>query len=116
MPFSVSPVVSGLIYVLVFGAQGLFGPALDAHGIAWLADTRVTGIDRAGRAVLLHAGGRLGYDALVLATGAQAVRLGLPGADLPHVLMYRTLDDVRGMIAHARAADDDCGAAGAAWR
>ncbi len=33
VPFSVSPVVSGLIYVLVFGAQGLFGPALDAHGI-----------------------------------------------------------------------------------
>lgn len=33
LPFSVSPVVSGLIYVLVFGAQGLFGPALDAHGI-----------------------------------------------------------------------------------
>ena len=33
LPFSVSPVVSGLIYVLVFGAQGLFGPALDARGI-----------------------------------------------------------------------------------
>lgn len=33
IPFSVSPVVSGLIYVLVFGAQGLFGPWLDAHGV-----------------------------------------------------------------------------------
>ena len=33
LPFSVSPVVSGLIYVLLFGAQGLFGPWLDAHGI-----------------------------------------------------------------------------------
>lgn len=33
VPFSVSPVVSGLIYVLVFGAQGLLGPALDAHGL-----------------------------------------------------------------------------------
>ena len=33
VPFSISPVVSGLIYVLVFGAQGLFGPALDAHGL-----------------------------------------------------------------------------------
>jgi sulfate transport system permease protein len=31
LPFSVSPVVSGLIYVLVFGAQGWFGP--------WLSDT-----------------------------------------------------------------------------
>ena len=33
IPFSVSPVVSGLIYVLVFGAQGLFGPWLDDHGL-----------------------------------------------------------------------------------
>ena len=31
LPFSVSPVVSGLIYVLVFGLQGWFGP--------WLRDT-----------------------------------------------------------------------------
>jgi sulfate/thiosulfate transport system permease protein len=33
LPFSVSPVVSGLIYVLVFGAQGWLGPWLAAHGI-----------------------------------------------------------------------------------
>ncbi len=30
LPFSVSPVVSGLIYVLLFGAKGLLGPTLDA--------------------------------------------------------------------------------------
>jgi len=29
LPFSVSPVVSGLVYVLLFGAKGLFGPLLD---------------------------------------------------------------------------------------
>jgi sulfate transport system permease protein len=33
LPFSVSPVTSGLIYVLLFGAQGFFGPFLQAHGI-----------------------------------------------------------------------------------
>ena len=33
LPFSVSPVTSGLIYVLLFGAQGYFGPWLVAHGI-----------------------------------------------------------------------------------
>ena len=33
LPFSVSPVVAGLIYVLVFGAQGWFGPWLSDHGI-----------------------------------------------------------------------------------
>ena len=33
LPFSVSPVTSGLIYVLLFGAQGYFGPWLTAHGV-----------------------------------------------------------------------------------
>ncbi len=33
LPFAVSPVVSGLIYVLVFGAQGLLGPWLAEHDI-----------------------------------------------------------------------------------
>lgn len=33
LPFSVSPVVSGLVYVLLFGARGWFGPWLDSHGI-----------------------------------------------------------------------------------
>lgn len=50
LPFSVSPVVSGLIFVLLFGAQGWFGPWLQAHDIkvifAWpsilLATTFVT--------------------------------------------------------------------------
>ena len=33
LPFSVSPVISGMIYVLVFGAQGWFGPWLMDHNI-----------------------------------------------------------------------------------
>ncbi len=33
LPFSVSPVVSGLIYVLIFGLQGWLGPWLQEHGI-----------------------------------------------------------------------------------
>ncbi|MGM9514811.1 sulfate ABC transporter permease subunit CysW [Roseateles sp. DB2] len=33
LPFSVSPVVAGLIYVLLFGAQGWFGPWLQAHDL-----------------------------------------------------------------------------------
>lgn len=33
LPFSVSPVVAGLVYVLVFGAQGWLGPWLAAHDI-----------------------------------------------------------------------------------
>jgi sulfate transport system permease protein len=33
LPFAVSPVISGLIFVLLFGAQGLLGPWLAEHGI-----------------------------------------------------------------------------------
>ncbi len=33
LPFSVSPVISGLVYVLMFGAQGWFGPALSDTGL-----------------------------------------------------------------------------------
>lgn len=33
LPFTVSPVISGLIFVLLFGAQGLFGPWLAAHDL-----------------------------------------------------------------------------------
>jgi sulfate transport system permease protein len=33
LPFAVSPVISGLIYVLLFGLQGWFGPWLAAHGL-----------------------------------------------------------------------------------
>ena len=33
LPFSVSPVISGLIYVLLYGAHGWFGPFLAEHGI-----------------------------------------------------------------------------------
>ncbi|TXH36208.1 MAG: sulfate ABC transporter permease subunit CysW [Rhodospirillaceae bacterium] len=33
LPFSVSPVISGLIYVLLFGARGWLGPVLDEYGI-----------------------------------------------------------------------------------
>jgi sulfate transport system permease protein len=33
LPFSVSPVISGLVFVLLFGAQGFFGPMMQAHNI-----------------------------------------------------------------------------------
>jgi sulfate/thiosulfate transport system permease protein len=33
LPFAVSPVISGLVWVLLFGAQGIFGPWLRRHGI-----------------------------------------------------------------------------------
>ncbi|UFN48217.1 FAD-dependent oxidoreductase [Roseomonas sp. OT10] len=70
-------------------------------GIAYRPSVRVAAIDRAARQALTTKGEAIGYDRLVLATGSRAVRLPLPGADLPGVFLYRTLADVQAM---ARAA------------
>ena len=48
LPFSVSPVVSGLIYVLIFGLQGWLGPWLQDHDITIIF--AVPGIVQIGRA------------------------------------------------------------------
>jgi 3-phenylpropionate/trans-cinnamate dioxygenase ferredoxin reductase component len=55
--------------------------------------TRVTGIDRAAKTVALSNGGTLAYDFLILALGARARRLPLPGVDLEGVLELRTAAD-----------------------
>ena len=64
-------------------------------------NTRVTGIDQRSREVSLADGQRIGYDRLLLATGAEPIRLSLPGIDLPHVFTLRTLADCRKIIAQA---------------
>lgn len=53
---------------------------------------RVTSIDAAGKTVQTAAGTVYPYDELVVATGSDAARLPIPGAELTHV--YRTLEDV----------------------
>jgi 3-phenylpropionate/trans-cinnamate dioxygenase ferredoxin reductase subunit len=55
--------------------------------------TRVTGIDRAAKTVTQSNGARVSYDILILAPGARARRLALPGADLAGVLELRTAAD-----------------------
>jgi len=67
-------------------------------------NTRVTGIDVAKRAIVLGDGATLAYDRLLLATGAEPVRLPLPGMDQPHVHTLRSLADCRGIIAAAATA------------
>ena len=66
--------------------------------------TTVTGIDVGAREVVLGDGSKVAYDRLLLATGAEPVRLPLPGMDLPHVHTLRTLGDCRAIIARAATA------------
>lgn len=61
-------------------------------------------IDPSVRSVLLADGRAFPYDALLLATGAEAARLDLPGMDSPHVETLRSLADSRRIIAKATAA------------
>ncbi len=59
---------------------------------------RVTAIETSARAVLLADGSRLPYGALLLATGADPVRLDVPGAASEHVRVLRTLADCDTLI------------------
>ena len=61
-------------------------------------DTRVDGIDRRARSLLLENGDRLGYDLLILALGARARKLPpLPGSDLAGIHYLRNVQDVQGI-------------------
>jgi NADPH-dependent 2,4-dienoyl-CoA reductase/sulfur reductase-like enzyme len=63
------------------------------HGVELRTDCTVTAIDRASRRVRLDDDEQVGYDKLLLATGAIPRRLPVPGTDLDGVLQLRTLTD-----------------------
>ena len=65
--------------------------------------TVVSAIDPSAREVVLGDGSKVAYDRLLLATGAEPVRLPLPGMDLPHVFTLRTLADCQAIIERSAA-------------
>jgi NADPH-dependent 2,4-dienoyl-CoA reductase/sulfur reductase-like enzyme/nitrite reductase/ring-hydroxylating ferredoxin subunit len=69
------------------------------HSIELRLATHVAAIEPDTHAVVLADGSRLHYGALLLATGAEPIRLNVPGASLPHVHVLRTLADSTALIA-----------------
>jgi 3-phenylpropionate/trans-cinnamate dioxygenase ferredoxin reductase subunit len=75
------------------------------QAITWCPGDRVTSLDPARKRIALDGGRAVDYDFLVLATGARARRLTVPGARAEGVLGLRTLGDarrLRAMLAGAR--------------
>jgi NADPH-dependent 2,4-dienoyl-CoA reductase/sulfur reductase-like enzyme/nitrite reductase/ring-hydroxylating ferredoxin subunit len=74
------------------------------HRIELLLGVKATAIDPQARTVTLSDGRSLSYGALLLATGAEPVRLPIPGADRPFVHVLRSLADSRAIVAAAKTA------------
>jgi NADPH-dependent 2,4-dienoyl-CoA reductase/sulfur reductase-like enzyme len=74
------------------------------HDIDLRLGAHVLALDPSARKVQLADGSALTYDALLLATGAEPVRLDIPGSNLAHVHYLRTLTDSRAIIAKTQSA------------
>ena len=73
-------------------------------GIDLRLKSNVTSIDTKAGNIIIAGGGTIAYDCLLLATGAEPVRLPILGADQPHVHVLRSLADCRAIIKSAKGA------------
>jgi 3-phenylpropionate/trans-cinnamate dioxygenase ferredoxin reductase subunit len=76
-----------------------------AHDIELRTSTPVRSIDPAGRRLELASGERIGYDRLLLASGAAPRRLAVPGVDLDGVHYLRSRSDADALVAAAARAE-----------
>jgi apoptosis-inducing factor 3 len=76
----------------------------EKNGIEIQLGKNVVELDPRAHEVLLSGGERMAYDRLLLATGAEPVRLTIPGAEQPHIHTLRSLADSEVIIQAAKAA------------
>jgi len=70
----------------------------EQQSIQFHPNDEVKSIDATAQSVTLASGKKISYGALVLATGAEPIRLPIEGANLPHVHVLRTIGDSRAII------------------
>ncbi|MBN8582746.1 MAG: NAD(P)/FAD-dependent oxidoreductase [Anaerolineae bacterium] len=96
----------GLAYVLTGELQDktLFPKTREAYARLKFIykKARVTGINRQHKSLMLDDKTPLTYDKLLIATGASAIPLTVPGANLQGVLKLDDLEDARGILKHAK--------------
>jgi apoptosis-inducing factor 3 len=73
-------------------------------GIELVLNAEARDIDAGARRVSLADGRTWSFDKLLIATGAEPIRLDIPGAELPHVRVLRSLADSRALVERAQVA------------
>ncbi|MBX7111201.1 MAG: FAD-dependent oxidoreductase [Dehalococcoidia bacterium] len=74
----------------------------EEHGVALHLETTVEHLDSSGRKLLLRGGGEVGFERLLVATGARVRTLDAPGAGLVGIYYLRGLDDSKAIRAAAQ--------------
>jgi NAD(P)H-dependent nitrite reductase large subunit/NAD(P)H-dependent nitrite reductase small subunit len=82
---------------LAIGTQAWYAE----RGIQLLTGAPVVSIDKNGQRVATAGGGTFAYDSLVLATGSAPFVPPVPGGDKKGVFVYRTIEDLEGILAYA---------------
>ena len=73
----------------------------DELGVNFETNAKVTNIDKSAKVVTTESGESFAYDKLILATGSYPFVPPIPGGDVEHSLVYRTIDDLEAIQASA---------------